>query len=151
MRAALALTTSMYALGACADDGASTGGAIPDCIELDLDVQSCAPLFPATYERLHQEVFAGLDGQSGCAAGGSACHANADAAGAGGGMIFNADADATYDAVSMFIEAGEPACGPLSVRVHSDDAAIRMPPGDSALAEGARCALAQWIAQGAPR
>ena len=146
----LCLTLGFLA-GCGGDVAASETGRVAACIELDLDPQICAPLFPPTFDRLYEELFTGLDGQSGCAAGGSVCHADAEASGAGGGMVFSGDRDAVHASVSMFIEAGDPSCGPLSVRVHTDDASIRMPPGDEGLADGARCALAQWIEAGAQR
>jgi hypothetical protein len=35
------------------------------------------------------------------------------------------------------------------LRLESDDAAFRMPPGNTPLAAGARCSIATWIADGA--
>jgi hypothetical protein len=146
------LCIALGLLAGCGADGSSSDtGIVPACIELEVDPQTCAPLYPPTFDRLYDEMFTGVDGQSGCAAGGSVCHIDAEASGAGGGMVFGGDRDAVYASVSMFIEAGEPGCGPLSVRVHTDDASIRMPPGEEGLSEGALCALAQWIEAGAER
>ena len=139
----------VVALGGCGGDPASEG--VPECVELDLDVASCIPLFPATFDRIYEQVFAGADGQSECAAGGGACHGNADALGASHGMVFAADRDAVHASVLTFIEAGDPSCGPLSVRVHTDDPDIQMPPGSTQLDAGTRCAIAQWVEAGAQR
>jgi len=149
-----ALSVGSVALVACesgsrADDGVEP--VLPDCIELDIDGATCTPLFPATFDRIYEEVFAGVDGASGCAAGGSACHGQSDALGATAGMVFAGDRDAVYTAVSSFVEAGDPHCGPLSVRVHTKDLDFVMPPGSSGVDEGARCAIAQWVADGAVR
>jgi hypothetical protein len=147
-----ALFLLVLAVAGCDGGGdADDAAALPECVDLSFDVASCSPLFPPTYDRIYEEVFVGVDGQSGCAAGGSACHADSTAAGAGAGMVFDADADATYASVSTFIEAGDPSCGPFSVRLHIDDPELRMPPGALAMAEGARCAIAQWIEAGATR
>jgi hypothetical protein len=45
--------------------------------------------------------------------------------------------------------AGDPLCSPLFVRIATDDAEIRMPPGSSGLAPGAVCSIGTWIADGA--
>lgn len=149
-----ALSVGAFALVAC-DNGSSADTEsepiLPDCIELEFDLATCAPLFPPTFDRIYEEVLAGADGTSGCAAGGSACHGDADAMGASAGMVFTGDRDAVYATVSTFIEAGDPSCGPLSVRVQTDDVELVMPPGSSGIAEGARCAIAQWVADGAVR
>jgi len=44
--------------------------------------------------------------------------------------------------------AGDPACSPLIVRTSSPGADYQMPPGD-ALSPQERCALVQWVANGA--
>lgn len=119
---------------------------LPACVDLEFDPQSCAPLFVPQFERIHEELIQ----NGGCASESSACHVDAQADGAAGGLIFGSDADADFQALAPFLDA-DPACGPFAVRLNSDDAEFRMPPGQSRVDEGVRCAVAQWMAQGAPR
>ncbi|PRQ05708.1 c-type cytochrome domain-containing protein [Enhygromyxa salina] len=132
------------------DDDNGSGDAIPECVEYTLD--GCAPLYPASYDQVWTQT---LD--SGCAEFGTACHAQADAAGATRGLTF-VDPQQTYDHLTMtsmtselgpLVVPGDPLCSPLFVRLATDDAAIRMPPGGTGLSAGALCSIGTWIADGA--
>jgi hypothetical protein len=122
-------------------------GSGPSCVAgLSLD---CKPLFdPPTYQVLFDQIF-----QPTCATGVGTCH-TADAA--KNGLIF-ADADAAYELLlsptnaAPRVKSGDPACSLLMIRLESTDPGFRMPPGPTPLLEAARCAIAQWIAQGAQR
>jgi hypothetical protein len=45
---------------------------------------------------------------------------------------------------------GDPSCSIMIIRTHATDFSIKMPPGSS-LPEAEKCALVQWVAQGASR
>lgn len=126
-----------------------SASSLPDCVELSFDVQSCAPLFPPTFDRIYDEVLAG-EGAQGCATDSRACHNSAEAAGAGGGLVFSGTRDEVYDALMPFVDAA-PSCGPFSVRLNIEDPDFVMPPGNTPIDEGARCSIAQWVEAGAPR
>ena len=141
------------ALGAiCAcddDDGDSSDDAasLPDCI--DYDVDACAPLYEPTYANVFAQTFR-LD----CATGGSACHANADALGAVDHGLAFADADAAYSLLvqdlgdATFVHPGDASCGVLTVRLRTEDDALRMPTG-SMLEPTEICSVLKWIDAGA--
>ena len=136
-------------LGGCGDSdgGDDSADAVPGCVEYTLD--DCAPLYPATYEQVWTQT---LD--NGCAQFGTACHAQADAAGATNGLTF-VDPQQSFDHLMMtgeqgaLVVPGDPLCSPLFVRLATDDAAIRMPPGSSGLDAGALCSIGTWISDGA--
>lgn len=50
---------------------------------------------------------------------------------------------------SELVIAGDAACSELMVRLDTEDDARRMPPGAQPLDESERCAIAQWIENGA--
>ncbi|KIG12961.1 hypothetical protein DB30_00845 [Enhygromyxa salina] len=134
-------------------DGASDSGddngddVVPACIEYTLD--GCAQLYPPTYDQVWAQTLT-----NGCAEFGTACHAQSDAAGAKNGLTFT-DPQQSHDHLLMsgergpLVVPGDPLCSPLFVRLATDDASIRMPPGGSSLAPGALCSIATWIADGA--
>jgi len=65
------------------------------------------------------------------------------------------DADTAYRALlgnsgsHARVIAGDPECSILMQRLETNDDTKRMPRGESKLAEGARCAVQRWIAEGA--
>jgi hypothetical protein len=138
----------------CGDDGTDgsdgsddTDDPVPACVEYNLE--GCAALYPATYEQVWAQTLA-----NGCAQFGTACHAQDDAAGAKNGLTF-VDPQLAYDHMLMagergpLVVPGDPLCSPLFVRLATDDAAIRMPPGGAGLAPGAVCSIGTWISNGA--
>jgi hypothetical protein len=127
---------SLLSLGACTDDG---GSPAPACVEIDY--ADCAQLYPPTWEQVWQQTLS-----SSCSGGGAACHA--------GDLRLS-----LVDQTTAFLELtggahpqvipGDPACSPLMIRLESDDPNLRMPPGSTPLAAGARCSIATWISNGA--
>ncbi|MCA9705727.1 MAG: hypothetical protein KDK70_07760 [Myxococcales bacterium] len=128
--------------GATCDDGDDDDDA-PSCVARD--ASACTPLYEPTWARVFTETISPR-----CGTGGGACHADASAAGAEGGFVVS-DMAGTHAALQSggFVVPGDEACSPLLVRLDIDDAALRMPPGSQPLDEAERCAVAQWIAQGA--
>ena len=129
-------------------EGSDDDTAAPQCIPYD--ATACTPQFPAQFDRLHAELLLPV-----CGVQGGACHANTDAEGAAGGLIIVADLDETYatllDADAAFVRPEDVACSPLLARVNTSEPEVLMPPGTTPLADGLRCALAQWVEAGAPR
>ncbi|MFV8755557.1 hypothetical protein ACNOYE_33830 [Nannocystaceae bacterium ST9] len=144
MLRAASLTLAL-ALIACTDDGGSDDEAtVPECVEYTLE--SCAPLYPATYDQVWEQTFS-----DSCAEFGTACHAQADAAGAENGLVF-ADPQLAWEHLTMtsdLVKPGDPLCSPLFVRLVSTDPEIRMPPGNTSLDAGALCSIGTWISDGA--
>jgi hypothetical protein len=124
-------------------DDASQGACI-DPLPLD-----CQPSFePATYDEIFANV---LRPSCGSSATGTQCHG---AAGKQGGLTL-ADRDDAYDALLApdvgppRVVPGAPECSMLIQRLEADDPSVRMPLGTEPLDEGQRCAVRQWIANGA--
>lgn len=136
---------------ACDDDdggdSSDDAAALPDCI--DYDVDTCAPLFEPTYANVYAQTFM-LD----CSTGGTACHADAGALGAAAHGLQFSDADAAYSLLvedlgdATFVRPGDASCGVLTVRLRTDDDALRMPTG-SMLAPTEICSVLKWIDAGA--
>jgi hypothetical protein len=85
---------------------------------------------------------------------GAACHS---ADGKQGGLVL-ADIDTAYDMLlgtdggHARVVPGNPECSVLVERVESTDPAFRMPlNSDMPLSDGLRCAIRQWIQNGATR
>lgn len=121
------------------------------CVAFDAD--ACTPSFPAEFDRIHAETLLPI-----CGVAGGACHANASAAGGQGGLVIDADVDGSYATLlesrgegDPFVVAGDVECSALLSRMNTDDEVTLMPPGATPLDEGVRCAVAQWIAEGAAR
>jgi hypothetical protein len=98
-------------------------------------------LYPPTWDQVWAQTLSTT-----CSGGGSACHA-------GDLRLSLVDADAAYAGLTSgthpLVVAHDPQCSPLMVRLESDDPVFRMPPGNTALASGARCSIATWIDAGA--
>jgi hypothetical protein len=60
-------------------------------------------------------------------------------------------ADVAFEGLSARVSPGDISCGALIQRLESSDPARRMPPGPTPLTEPQRCAIRQWIANGAER
>lgn len=138
-------------LAACPGDEPDPEPEPPQCVPFDAD--ACMPQFPAQFDRVHDELLLPV-----CGVQGGACHGDAGAEGAIGGLVIDDDAQRTYDTLlgvgggPSFVEAGDVDCSPILARVNTDaDDPFLMPPGGTLLAEGRRCSLAQWVAAGAPR
>lgn len=110
-----------------------------------LDVATCSPLYPPAFADVYDRTLAKT-----CALSGASCHA---AEGQAGGLSF-ASADVAYDHLTRgetpLVIAGDAACSPLVERIEATDDARVMPPG-SPLSDAERCAIEQWIEDGAKR
>lgn len=108
------------------------------CVEV---TTQCMPIVsPPTFDALYTNIFSG-----GCATTGR-CHGPAVA----GGLDMRT-ADAAYAGLSKRVKPESLGCSLLVQRVESNDMNIRMPPGQMPLSEPQRCAIRQWIANGAQR
>ena len=114
------------------------------CVQtLDL---ACAPLYSPTFDQVYARTL-----QPTCALAGASCHSSE---GAMGGLVF-ADPDSAYEALlgqsgaAARVVAGDAACSELVERLYAPGAQV-MPPG-SPLADAERCAVVQWIQNGAKR
>lgn len=134
------------ALLACGDDGSDgtagmsgSGACLP---ALDLE---CSPTYPATFDNFYDQLI-----DDTCAI--SSCHGPA---GNAGNLTFG-DADAAYqrlldDSVhEPLVIPGDPECSMLIKRLESEDRDFVMP-ARNRLPPGERCAIRQWVANGAER
>jgi len=137
-----ALLAAVLGAGAC-DGGSDDDGDVPACVSRD--ASACMPLYEPRWDRVFTETI-----MPRCGTPGSACHGEASAAGAGGGLVVS-DMVATRTVLldGGFVVPGDAACSEVVVRLDIDDDALRMPPGAQALDEAERCAVARWIADGA--
>lgn len=110
-----------------------------------LDTATCQPLYDPTFDNVYEKTLAKT-----CALSGSSCHS---AEGAQGGLSFES-ADAAYEHLTgggdPKVKSGDAACSLLVERIESTDDATLMPPG-SPLSDAERCAIEQWIQNGAKR
>jgi hypothetical protein len=124
------------------DDPAPTGPSCLDELELDCAV-TYEPTFQAIFENRMQET---------CGGGGRSCHSSS---GAHAGLVMD-DIDLAYngllglDGGKARVVPGDPECSLMVHRLESNDEDFQMPPGDK-LSDGERCAIRQWIANGAER
>lgn len=134
------------AFAACRDDADGDGGEPPQCVE-NLHAQ-CTPGFMPTWDNVYRFVIEQRCG----GASGVACHGRE---GMQGGLgLFSKDG--SYAGL-VGGEGGEPrvtpgdaACSTLMKRLETSDTALRMPLGaNMPLSATDRCAIQQWIAQGA--
>lgn len=114
------------------------------CVE-GLDTATCKPLYDPTFDNVYEKSLAKT-----CALSGSSCHASE---GGAGGLVFDS-ADGAYQHLTSGkkprVIGGDAACSPLVERIESADDATVMPPG-SPLSDPERCAIEQWIQNGAKR
>lgn len=133
--AALASCALLASLAGCpADDD-------HPCVEID--VTACTPLYPPTFDNIYARTL-----EPSCGVSGSSCHSSD---GAKAGLVF-ADPDDAYAALlDGRVEPDDPSCSLLVKRIESTDRGFKMPPGSREMADGERCAIEQWIADGAAR
>lgn len=126
-------------LHACGDD-------IAIC-EPELIVD-CIPLYEPVFDKIYTNTLVKK-----CAIGGTSCHG---AGGSRGGLSLDGGADSAYDNLlgsdsgRPVISQDDPKCGAFLARLQSVDNSYVMPPG-APLSEEERCAIRQWLAEGAPR
>jgi hypothetical protein len=105
---------------------------------------SCTPLYEPSYDNVFARTL-----KPTCAKSGVSCHAST---GRQGHLSFE-DADEAYGLLletTHVVRPGDPSCSPLVARLVATDGNVRMPPGRS-LPPDERCAVIQWIANGAHR
>ena len=136
----LASVASIALASGCGEPSNSGSG---ECVA-DLDPSACSPLYSPTFDDVFTRTLTKT-----CALSGGACHA---AEGDAGGLSFES-ADAAYEHLTggtkPRVIAGDAACSLITVRIEAKDDRI-MPPG-SPLSEAERCAIEQWIENGATR
>jgi hypothetical protein len=114
-----------------------------DCVEVST---SCDPLYEPTFDNVWQNTLS-----VSCAVG-STCHT---ASGDRGGLTLDT-ADGAYSDLlgesgdDARVLSGDPGCSEMIRRIVADDSGDLMPPG-SPLSEAERCAVIQWVANGAER
>jgi hypothetical protein len=109
----------------------------PKCLE-DL-VADCTPQYEPTFTNVYTNTFA-----RSCGVGGASCHAGDQAS------LRLDDEQLAYDHLVGFqVIAADAACSPLMERLERSGSGA-MPPGAKLAAEE-RCAVQQWIDNGAPR
>ena len=135
MRAVVGLAVLM--LAGCLDD--DDGDA---CIDVDTE---CTPAYDPTWDEVYAQTLV-----PSCGGQGVSCHAPE---GNQGGWSVT-DAAGTWDSLLggeyPYVVPGEPGCGPLVKRLETEDPGLVMPIGDR-LEDDVRCAIRQWIANGAGR
>ncbi len=159
--ARLLLLLSIVACGACGHDNSDVDEKVDPVSDADDDAmdwscleplprgknRECTPAYEPSFENIFNKTLSRSCGFSGC-------H---DASSAASGMVLDKDIETAYRAltkppegtpwVQVIVE--NPECSPLMMRLESQDAAFKMPP-QGALSAGERCAITQWIADGAP-
>ncbi len=129
----------LYAIAIAALAGCPSDEPPPMCITVDT---ACAPLYTPTFANVYANTI-----RPSCGANNSSCHS---ASGMKGGLSF-ADEQTAYDGLlNGRVTPGNAACSDFVVRTSSPGADYEMPPGAS-LSAPARCALLQWVQNGAQR
>lgn len=121
----------------CSDDTASVPLA---CLDAGVDPATCTPAYPPTYDALITNTF-----RPSCAT--DACHGGATPQ---GGLSFDDPGAAYAKLLRDDVTPKEPSCSDLVLRVTDPSSTYRMPPTRQ-LDAGEQCAIAQWVANGAPR
>jgi hypothetical protein len=127
------------------DDNPST------CLEtLDL---ACSPAYEPTYDAIFDNL---LSKTCGAASTGSVCHYGPSPDDAQAGLALSDREDAYRNLLGTSggrarVIPKDPECSILVQRIESNDPAFRMPVGRAPLTPAERCAVRQWIANGAVR
>jgi len=109
------------------------------CIDVDL---TCQPLYDPVFDEVFTRTLLPK-----CGVPGSACHGDS---GRQNGLGF-VTADEAYDLLlASRVVPGDPGCSLIVRRIESSDSSFVMPPG-APIAAAERCAIIQWIADGAQR
>ena len=110
------------------------------CLDAGIDTTSCTAAYAPTYDALLANTF-----RPSCT--GAGCHSGDGQ----GGLSFD-DADAAYSALLRNdVTPSDPSCSDLVLRVTDPSSTYRMPPNGHPIDAGEQCALAKWVASGAPR
>jgi hypothetical protein len=117
----------------CSDD-------MPRCITVE---PACSPLYTPTFDNVYDMTL-----KNGCGSTLASCHSRAGQAGAGGLSFEDAATAHAQLLLSDRVKPGDAACSEMIVRVGSPGKDFEMPPG-APLSPAARCALVQWVENGA--
>jgi hypothetical protein len=114
-----------------------------ECVTESTD---CAALYEPTYTNVYENTI-----RRSCGAGELSCHGEVSSSDLDFSTI-----DSTYNLLigssetNAYVVPGEPNCSLLTVRIDQANAEDAMPPG-MPLGEAERCAVRQWVEQGALR
>lgn len=108
----------------------------PACKTVDT---ACAPGYTPTFENVYANTIV-----PSCGTQNSACHSERGAA----GNLSLHDEQTALQQLQMRLTPGDASCSELVVRVDSPGEDYQMPPGDP-LSPEERCAVLQWVQQGA--
>ena len=114
------------------------GGDQPACVDVDL---TCNPLYVPTFDNVYENTL-----KNGCGSARVSCHS---AAGHQGGMSFEDPATAHAALLAGRVIPGDASCSVMIVRTSSPGTSYEMPPS-APLSQAERCALIQWVQNGAP-
>lgn len=136
------LTLLLTPIVSCGDDGGEEATQ-PRCIELP--AEPCNPDYTPTFDRIFDETLKRSCSQT------NSCH---NAEGRQGGLSFTDIAESHALLLGQVdgkarVVPNDAACSELIVRTHEVGKPWQMPPGTE-LRPGERCALRQWIQNGAP-
>jgi hypothetical protein len=128
------------ALSGCAQDGDQSACLSP---QPRAELGECAPQYPPTFDRIRANTLL-----LSCAIG-TGCHGVHAPTPL---LSLSGDEEGAYAALlgHALVIPGDPECSPLIQRLESSDASFRMPRGGE-LPASERCAIVQWIADGANR
>jgi hypothetical protein len=136
--------------------GAACHSAEPMSAKADQDAGACLaslsldcslaiePTYPAIFDNLLLKT-------CGSPTTGTSCHGPN---GLKGGLVLS-DMNRAYDYLLGHVDGrarvlpNDPKCSIIELRLESSDPKFRMPPSDMPLSEGLRCAVRQWIQNGA--
>lgn len=110
------------------------------CVDVHSD---CAPLYAPTWDNVYEQTIV-----PSCATAGAGCHAGE---GAQGDLVLEAKAEAyrqLVDGQEPRVLAGDAGCSLLVIRIEHSNGDRVMPPGLQ-MSEEERCAIRQWVEQGA--
>jgi len=112
----------------------------PECKVVDTD---CAPGYVPTFTNVYNNTL-----KEGCGSTKSNCHSARNQAGQMSFESQDVAYEALLDATKRRVVPGDPSCSEMIVRTDSPGEDYQMPPGDP-LSVQDRCALIQWVLQGA--
>ena len=128
--------SAMLSVPSCSPD---TGDDAVACVAAPLD---CQPIVsPPTFDAIYANIL-----RPSCASGTGRCHGGAAAAG-----LDMTTPESAHSGLSSRVKPDDIGCSLLLRRVESTESSFRMPPGPTPLSEPQRCAIRQWIANGATR
>ena len=140
MRSAGAIIFFMLSLGDLG--GCDYDDPPPACVDIP---GSCAPLYEPTFENVYNQTLSKK-----CSVANAACHSSSAAK---GGLVLEG-IDEAYDglvnSVPPRVLPDDPGCSTMAIRVESDDPGYVMPIG-AKMSDPERCAILQWIQDGAKR